>query len=237
MKFIGIIPAHYNSTRLPGKPLAMIGGKPMVQRVYEQAAQALDEVWVAYDSYRIGCTVADFGGIGVATSSAPQCGTDRCAEAIRKLPDLKNVVVVNIQCDEPFIDPGMIRALTQYFIRSRAEIATVAYRSTPQDLNNPGAVRVIMRDGHADFSRVNIADKHNLQHLGIYVYRASTLIYLSNLIPTPNEKALRLEQMRWIDNGHQVKCMILPGSKGISVNTPEDLIKANELWKQMRSKD
>jgi 3-deoxy-manno-octulosonate cytidylyltransferase (CMP-KDO synthetase) len=236
MKFIGIIPAHYNSTRLPGKPLALIGGKPMVLRTYEQVAKAMDEVWVAYDDRRIGEAVWDFGGIGVETSHAI-CGTDRCAEAISKLPDLHNIAVVNIQCDEPLIDPAVITKLMHYFVRTKAEIATIACRSTPQDLAKPGAVRVIIKDGVADFSRMNIADQHNLQHIGIYIYRAETLIYLSKLIPTVNERALRLEQMRWIDNGHRIHCMIIPECKSVSVNTPEDLIKANEKWKEIKLKN
>jgi 3-deoxy-manno-octulosonate cytidylyltransferase (CMP-KDO synthetase) len=240
--FAGIIPARYASSRFPGKPLAMIGNKPMIQRVFEQASKSLDLVYVATDDERIYSAVINFGGKAVMTSPDHQSGTDRCAEAsvlIAAETKRKIDVIINIQGDEPFIHPEQIELLKDCFVSSRVKIATLIRRSEPEDLFNPAEAKVILnRDGDAlYFSRAAIpflrgtkenkwAGKHSYYtHVGMYAYRSETLKKITRLACSSLEIAEALEQNRWLENGIRVRTAITSlGS--MCVDTPEDLEKA-----------
>ncbi len=243
MKIAGIIPARYASTRFPGKPLAIIGGKPMIQRVYEQALKAasLNQVFVATDDLRIEKAVIDFGGKVVMTSENHKSGTDRCMEALDKIQKsgILYDVVVNIQGDEPFIEPGSIEILTSSFQNPEVQIATLAKKITSSaDLFNHNVNKVIL-DKHNNaiyFSRqpipfiknhepetwVNMFDFY--KHVGIYAYRASTLRKITQLQMSSLEIAESLEQLRWIENGFKIH-VDLTDYDSIAVDTPDDLLK------------
>ena len=211
MQFIGIIPARYASTRFPGKPLADLGGKPMIQRVYEQAKKALNTVVVATDDERIYNCVKSFGGEVVMTRADHKCGTDRCLEAWEKLQIAEPAVVINIQGDEPFIQPEQIEAIKSCFDDPTTEIATLVKPFTEEDglaaLENPNTPKVVMApDGTALlFSRSVIPylrgiDKNewlkqhlHYKHIGMYAYRTNVLAQITQLTQTPMEKAESLE--------------------------------------------
>lgn len=256
MIFIGIIPARYASTRFPGKPLADLGGKPMIQRVYEQAKKVLDHVLVATDDTRIYDCVRAFGGEVVMTSLNHTCGTDRVYEAYQiytselqnriELPNHHNLVVVNIQGDEPFIQPDQIKALMDCF---PTEIATLVHpftvNDTWEDLQNPNYVKVaIARETKGTnnttigralyFSRSVIPylrgveqnewllqGKH-FRHIGMYAYRADVLQQITHLPPSSLEKSESLEQLRWLENGFTIR-VALTHHASIGIDTPEDL--------------
>lgn len=256
MMFIGIIPARYASTRFPGKPLADLGGKPMIQRVYEQAKQVLEHVLVATDDMRIYDCVRAFGGEVVMTSPSHTCGTDRVYEAYQiytsvlqnrvELPNHQDIVVVNIQGDEPFIQPDQIQALMDCF---PTQIATLVHPFTAKDtweeLQNPNYVKVAIAYetrtsndttiGRAlYFSRSVIPylrgvepsewlqqGKH-FRHIGMYAYRADVLQQITQLSPSPLEKSESLEQLRWLENGFTIR-VALTHYASIGVDTPEDL--------------
>ncbi len=249
MQFIGIIPARYASTRFPGKPLAMIGDKPMIQRVYEQAKKSLDLVVVATDDERIYNTVLGFGGQVVMTRSDHKCGTDRCLEAYAKLKEGnkqwkdKETVVINIQGDEPFIQPEQIEAIKSCF---PTEIATLVKPYTTNDtwdeLENPNTPKVVFSevDHHAIlFSRCIIPylrgiDKvdwlkqgKHYRHIGMYAYRADVLQQITQLPQSSMEKAESLEQLRWLENGYQIKVATC-NTYSMGIDTPADLEKANQ---------
>ena len=219
MKFIGIIPARYGSTRFPGKPLVMIDGKTMIQRVYEQAKQALDNVWVATDDSRIMKEVEHFGGKVFETGECKN-GTERCAIVARKLLLEADTVVINIQGDQPFIDPQAIGDLIDAF-KENINIATLIAPEDPAEIDNPNSVKVHINSiGDAvDFSRVHYSAYINYKHIGVYGYHVKTLLQLVELPPNAN-----LEQMAWLDAGYKIKC-IYGRYEGISVDTPEDLLK------------
>lgn len=256
MIFIGIIPARYASTRFPGKPLADLGGKPMIQRVYEQAKKVLDHVLVATDDTRIYDCVRAFGGEVVMTSPDHTCGTDRVYEAYQiytselqnriELPNHHDIVVVNIQGDEPFIQPDQIKALMDCF---PTEIATLVHpftvNDTWEDLQNPNYVKVaIAREKKGTnnttigralyFSRSVIPylrgveqnewllqGKH-FRHIGMYAYRADVLQQITHLPPSSLEKSESLEQLRWLENGFTIR-VALTHHASIGIDTPEDL--------------
>ncbi len=241
MTYIGIIPARYASTRFPGKPLAIIGGRPMIQRVYEQAKLVLDTVIVATDDQRIADAVHGFGGEAVLTSPDHRSGTDRCYEAYIKSGS-KADVVINIQGDEPFIQPKQIQLLMSCF---PTEIATLVKpytdNDTLQDLLNPNTPKVVFseKDMHAlYFSRSVVPylrstdqeqwlQKHQYyKHLGMYAYRADILEQITKLPQSTLEKAESLEQLRWLENGYTIKVAITD-IQSIGIDTPEDLKKAN----------
>jgi len=250
MQFIGIIPARYASTRFPGKPLAMIGDKPMIQRVYEQAKKALDEVVVATDDERIFEAVKGFGGEVVMTRTDHKCGTDRCLEAFEKVADrfavrsqMSDYVIINIQGDEPFIQPEQIEAIKSCF---PTEIATLVKPYTEADswadLENPNTPKVVFSevDHHAVlFSRSIIPylrgiEKENwlkqgkhYRHIGMYAYRADVLKKLTLLPQSEMEKNESLEQLRWLENGYQIKVAIC-NTYSMGIDTPADLEKANK---------
>lgn len=240
MKIAGIIPARYGSTRFPGKPLAMIDGKTMIRRVYEQASQAtsLDVVVVATDDERIANEVDSFGGKAMMTSTAHRSGTERCAEVAARL-DGNYDVAINIQGDEPFIDPVRIDLLAGMFGNPEVDIATLSSVITDTaDIVNPNVVKLVAgTDGRAlYFSRSPIPhlrgvdsgswfDHHKfLKHIGIYGYRIEVLNQIVKLDESPLEKAESLEQLRWLENGFSVY-VSETNSGGFAVDTPEDLSK------------
>ena len=246
MQFIGIIPARYASTRFPGKPLADLGGKPMIQRVYEQAKKALNTVVVATDDERIYNCVKSFGGEVVMTRADHKCGTDRCLEAWEKLQIAEPAVVINIQGDEPFIQPEQIEAIKSCFDDPTTEIATLVKPFTEEDglaaLENPNTPKVVMApDGTALlFSRSVIPylrgiDKNewlkqhlHYKHIGMYAYRTNVLAQITQLAQTPMEKAESLEQLRWLENGYKIKVAVCH-TASIGIDTPADLQKAIEF--------
>jgi len=247
---IAIIPARYASTRFPGKPLAMLAGKPVIQHVYEQASKALNNLCVATDDERIFNTVESFGGKAVMTSPNHKSGTDRIEEAVEKI-GTNAEVIVNIQGDEPFIHPSQITALCQCFDNPQTQIATLGkpFESLAA-AQNPNSPKIVTdNEGFAlYFSRSLIPylrDKEKLsklaemsaedfrnsqtyiKHLGIYAYRRSVLKEITQLPQSSLELAESLEQLRWLQNGYKIK-VALTDIETIGIDTPEDLKRAEE---------
>ncbi|MBO4250289.1 MAG: 3-deoxy-manno-octulosonate cytidylyltransferase [Paludibacteraceae bacterium] len=247
MKFIGIIPARYGSTRFPGKPLADICGKTVIRRVYEQACQALETVLVATDDDRIYDAVEAFGGKVVMTRADHKCGTDRCLEAYNAIttPSWRaqndtDTVVINIQGDEPFIQPEQIEALKACFEKEDTQIATLVRPFTAQDskeaLENPNTPKVEWdkTTGEAKlFSREVIAcdDGSHYRHIGIYAYRADVLAQITQLPQSPLEIKERLEQLRWLENGYTIRVGVTV-QETIGIDTPDDLERAIEWYRR-----
>lgn len=244
MKFIGIIPARYASTRFPGKPLVDICGKTMIQRVYEQAKKTLDCVVVATDDERIFNTVKAFGGEVCMTSTSCRCGTERCQEVAAKLHLQSDDIVINIQGDEPFIQPSQIEAIQSCFVHEPlTQIATLVKPFTTEDtladLENPNTPKVVFSpDGNALlFSRSVIpylrgiereqwlAQGKHYRHIGMYAYRADVLAKIVLLAPTPAEKAESLEQLRWLENGYNIRVAVC-NTYSMGIDTPADLQQA-----------
>lgn len=237
---LGIIPARYASQRFPGKPLADIQGKPMIQRVYEQATHAttLQKVVIATDDERIYRRCSDFGAEVILTGEQPS-GTDRCKEAYLQLRQEFDFIV-NIQGDEPFINPGQIDLLVG-LLHPETEIATLIKKiDTNEDIENTNVVKAVVdRTGRAlYFSRCPIPYRRNnaendtipsaeyFKHLGIYAYRHDILLQITKLPQSKLEVTEALEQLRWLENGYSVQTAITSiESKGI--DTPEDLTKLN----------
>ncbi len=242
MKVLCVIPARYASTRLPGKPLSMIAGKPMIQHVYERACQAQmpDEVIVATDNELVEKAVAAFGGKAVMTSPDHPSGTDRLAEVALMYPDVD--VIVNVQGDEPMIPPEVIDNLAKAFeADAELNMATMKVAMDEADYDNPAAVKVVTDlNGYAlYFSRSLMPYPRNkpegykvYKHVGIYAYRRNFLLKYAALQPTPLEKAESLEQLRALENGYKIK-VLESTFKGIGVDTPEDLAAVNELFAAM----
>lgn len=242
MKVLCVIPARYASTRLPGKPLSMIAGKPMIQHVYERACQAQmpDEVIVATDNELVEKAVAAFGGKAVMTSPDHPSGTDRLAEVALMYPDVD--VIVNVQGDEPMIPPEVIDNLAKVFeADAELNMATMKVAMDEADYDNPAAVKVVTDlNGYAlYFSRSLMPYPRNkpegykvYKHVGIYAYRRNFLLKYAALQPTPLEKAESLEQLRALENGYKIK-VLESDFKGIGVDTPEDLAAVNELFDAM----
>jgi 3-deoxy-manno-octulosonate cytidylyltransferase (CMP-KDO synthetase) len=247
-RFAVIIPARFASSRFPGKPLALLGGQPMIQHVYEQAVKSLENVFVATDDVRIKKAVLEFGGNVIMTSREHKSGTDRCSEAVSKIESergLKIDTVINIQGDEPFIKPGQIDLLISCFVDDSVEIATLIRKVLPgENLSNINHTKVVitLKGDAIYFSRaiipflrdVNIDEwsyKHSFyKHLGIYAYRTDTLRKLTSLDRSPLEIAESLEQNRWLENGYRIRTA-LTDWESIGIDTPEDLKKANEMIK------
>ena len=231
MKVIGIIPARYDSTRFPGKPLADILGKSMIRRVYEQCKKCttLDEVIVATDNEQILNHVQKFGGKAIMTASSHPSGTDRCNEVIQSL-DEKYDIAINIQGDEPFINPEQIDQITSLFNSEKVSIATLAKKIEDEvlitDENSPKAI--FDENGIAlNFCRTipkYATEKDYFKHIGIYGYRTQTLAEICELQPSENELKERLEQLRWLDHNYQIKVGITT-YEGVSIDTPEDIKK------------
>lgn len=248
IKFAGIIPARYASSRFPGKPLVMIGDKSMIRRVYEQASKTLELVYVATDDRRIYDAVTAFGGKAIMTSPDHLSGTDRCAEAaegIGKETGKYIEVVVNIQGDEPFIRPEQISLLMKCFDQNDVEIATLVRQcEAEEDIFNPNQPKVI-RDKKGDaiyFSRAAIpyirdAEKESwtsrhvyYKHIGLYAYRTETLKIITGLNRSSLELAESLEQNRWIENGLKIRTAVTLW-ESIGIDTPDDLDKAKSRFK------
>ena len=246
MRFVGIIPARFASTRFPGKPLVDIGGKTMIQRVYEQVSKVLTDVHVATDDQRIFDAVLAFGGKAIMTSEQHKSGTDRCYEAYTKLIGDFDVVI-NVQGDEPFIQPEQIETLKACFESDETEIATLAKRFTEKDgfeaLNNPNSPKLVVNK-HSEamyFSRSIIPFRRGaatavwlslntyLKHVGIYAYRADVLHELTLLEQSPLEIAESLEQLRWLENGYRIK-VGFTDVETIGIDTPEDMEKVKEMF-------
>ncbi|WP_283388273.1 3-deoxy-manno-octulosonate cytidylyltransferase [Barnesiella viscericola] len=245
MKFIGIIPARYASTRFPGKPLADMKGKYMIQRVYEQACKVLDRVCVATDDERIFNAVQSFGGQVVMTSDRHRSGTDRCFEAYTNLGGGEEVVI-NIQGDEPFIKPEQIESLIACFDSPQTQIATLVrpFEATEgyEALANPNSPKVVINERHEAlyFSRSIIPYLRGVEpeqwlsrhvyykHIGMYGYRADVLGEITRLPQSSLELAESLEQLRWLQNGYTVKVGITT-QETIGIDTPADLQKAISL--------
>lgn len=240
MKVLGVIPSRYASSRFPGKPLVVINGKTMIQRVYEQAskANALNNVIVATDDDKIFNHVKDFGGQVIMTSSSHETGTERCAEVLKKLPDNYDVVI-NIQGDEPFINPEQINQVVACFDDKKTEIATLVKEiSSVEELLNPNRPKAEFNEnGFAlMFSRNPIpkiegVDKNEwlnhkkyYKHIGIYGYKNNVLDHICNLPPSDLEKKERLEQLRWLENNIAIKIDITD-NEAIAIDTPDDLKK------------
>jgi 3-deoxy-manno-octulosonate cytidylyltransferase (CMP-KDO synthetase) len=245
MKFIGIIPARYQSSRFPGKPLALIGKKPMIQWVYENVAKAVPEVWVATDDERIFKAVENFGGKAIETLSTHQSGTDRCAEAARRIAEKTEFdVVINVQGDEPFIQSKQIELLKSCF-SGDADIATLIKRiETTDELFNPNRPKVVTdkQQNALYFSRSTIPYARGSEnkdwlsnhtfwaHIGMYAYKTDVLQKISKLKQGVLEMAESLEQLRWIENGFKIKTAITE-HQSIGIDTPDDLSQALQLLK------
>lgn len=235
MKILGVIPARFASTRFPGKPLVDIGGKTMIQRVYEQSILAnLNKVVVATDDERIATEVTRFGGEFVMTASTHQSGTDRCAEVVKNLPDYD--IVINIQGDEPFIDPKQINLVCDCFKDEKVQLATLIKEiHDEEELHNTNIPKVVIGNQQQAiyFSRHpipylrNPAHVHQFyKHIGIYGYKAATLLEITQLNPSILELAESLEQLRWIENGYQIQTR-LTNIETIAIDSPNDLLKIN----------
>ena len=243
MKVLCVIPARYASTRLPGKPLSMIAGKPMIQHVYERACQAQlpNEVVVATDNELVEKAVLDFGGKAVMTSPDHPSGTDRLAEVALMYPDVD--VIVNVQGDEPMIPPEVIDRLAEAFNGDAdLNMATMKVVMDKDDYENPAVVKVVTdQQGYAlYFSRSLMPYPRNkpegfkvFKHVGIYAYRRNFLLKYAALAPTPLEKAESLEQLRALENGYKIK-VLESDFQGIGVDTPEDLAAVNALFEKMK---
>jgi 3-deoxy-manno-octulosonate cytidylyltransferase (CMP-KDO synthetase) len=245
----GIIPARFASTRFPGKPLAMIGNKPMVQRVYEQSCKALDLVFVATDDIRILNSVRNFGGNAVMTSGKHLSGTDRCAEAIDIIEsEIGHLidVIINIQGDEPFIKPEQISLLVSCFKDENVDIATLVRKvDSDEDLFNTNQPKVVISkfNDALYFSRSTIPfirdadqkywnEKHNFyKHVGIYGYRKPVLKEITALERSDLEKAESLEQNRWLENGFRIRTAETEW-ESIGIDSPEDIESAERYIKE-----
>ena len=244
MKVVGIIPARFNSTRLPGKPLKMIGDKSLIMRVYHQCLKVaeFDEIVVATDDVRILKHVQDSGGKAVMTSPDHGSGTERCYEALGKIKGDFDFVL-NVQGDEPFINPEHISSLINSLDENK-EIATLCMAvESNEELLDPGNPKLVLnRHGYAQyFSRAVIPydrdnnglpdlNKHGyLRHIGIYAYRSDILATIISLAPSSLEKTEHLEQLRWLDNGFRIYAVEIPHKNSVSVDTESDLIKARNL--------
>ena len=237
---LGIIPARYASTRFPGKPLADINGRPMIQWVYEGAVNSglLGRVIVATDDQRIADTVLSFGGEAMLTSPHHRSGTDRAAEVVRNLDNKQYDIVVNIQGDEPAVNRSQLQALLDLFGNPDTAIATLCKRiETLEELNSPNVVKLVRdNEGRAlYFSRYPIpycragallpqrlGEGLYLKHIGIYAYRSATLNHIATLQASPAELAESLEQLRWLQNGISIYTADTD-TENISIDTPEDL--------------
>ncbi len=239
MKILGIIPSRYASSRFPGKPLIDIDGKSMIQRVYEQAkkANSLTDVIVATDDDKIFKHVQSFGGNVVMTSTSHESGTDRCAEVLEKSEGFD--VVLNIQGDEPFINPEQINQLSACFNDEKTDIATLIKEiKTEEELFNPNRPKVDFdKNNFAKmFSRNVIPELPNIKkedwikehtfykHIGIYGYRSDVLSKISKLPQSPLEIKERLEQLRWLENDFAIK-IATTEYEAVAIDTPQDLEK------------
>ena len=246
MKFIGIIPARYASTRFPGKPLAVLGGKTVIQRVYEQASSVLEEAYVATDDERIFNAIEAFGGRAVMTRADHKSGTDRIEEAAEKIGTDADVII-NIQGDEPFIQKSQIETLMRLFEHTETQIGTLGKQFETIDAAlNPNSPKIVtdLQGFALYFSRSIIPfvrgqeqavwlEKYPfLKHLGLYAYRREVLREVTKLPQSPLEMAESLEQLRWLENGFRIR-VGLTDVETVGIDTPEDLQRAEEFLKEI----
>ena len=242
MKSLVIIPARYASTRFPAKPLALLGGKPIIEHVYRQASKAVEDVVVATDDERIMSVVEGFGGRAVMTSTEHQSGTDRCFEALQKVGGEYDIVI-NVQGDEPFIQPEQIISLIECFNDPATDIATMVKPFAVEDgieaLENPNSPKVVLsRTMKAIyFSRSVIPYMRGVEreewlknhtyykHLGIYAFRSKVLAEVTALPQSSLELSEKLEQLRWLENGYVIG-VATTNIETIGIDTPEDLARA-----------
>lgn len=243
--FVAIIPARFASTRFPGKPLAILGGKPVIRRVYEQAKKVFENVFVATDDDRIYDTVEQFGGKAIMTSPNHKSGTDRCYEAYQKC-GIETDVVVNIQGDEPFIHQSQLQTIKELFLQPETDIATLvkpfASDTSFDVLSNPNSPKVVVDDNWNAlyFSRSVIpylrgketetwASEHTYyKHIGLYAFRSDVLGKVTSLEQAPLEIAESLEQLRWLSAGYTIK-VGKTNVETIGIDTPEDLAAAEKF--------
>jgi 3-deoxy-manno-octulosonate cytidylyltransferase (CMP-KDO synthetase) len=249
MNFLGIIPSRFASSRFPGKPLAVIGGKTMIRWVYERSSEVLDTVYVATDDERIFKEVVSFGGKVVMTSSKHKSGTDRCNEALELISNeskIKWEVVINIQGDEPFIKPDQIKLLQKCFDDQETDIATLIKpvedireifdENKPKVITDTRGFAIMFSRSPLPFIRgeekVDWIKKFTFhRHIGIYAYRTEVLKKISVMKPSSLEIAESLEQLRWLENGLRIKVQVTQfGQPGI--DTPEDLEIARRFFEQ-----
>ena len=264
MKFIAIIPARYASTRFPGKPLAMLGGKTVIQRVYEQAVSVVGEAYVATDDERIYQAVESFDGRAVMTRNDHKSGTDRIEEAMEKIEERgarneergtrneerEETVVINVQGDEPFIQRSQIETLCHLFDAPETQIGTLGKRfESMEAVTNPNSPKIVTDvNGFAlYFSRSVIPYVRGketsewltqfpyLKHLGIYAYRREVLAEITRLPQSPLEMAESLEQLRWLQNGYRIR-VGETDVETVGIDTPEDLQRAEEFLKSQLSR-
>ncbi len=241
-KFIAIIPARYASTRFPGKPLAVLGGKPVIQRVYEQVSSVLSDVWVATDDERIRQAVELFGGRVVMTRTDHKSGTDRIEEAA-EIIDTTADVIINVQGDEPFIQRSQVETIMHLFDDAETQIGTIGKPfDTIEQAENPNSPKIVtdVRGYALYFSRsvIPFIRGHErqqwlsqfpfLKHLGLYAYRRDVLRQITKLPQSSLEKAESLEQLRWLQNGYRIK-VGLTDVETVGIDTPEDLARAEEF--------
>ena len=241
MKAVAIIPARYHSTRFPGKALAKLLNKPLIQWVWEAVnnSNLFDQVMVATDSVKIKEVVDNFGGIAILTSKEHQSGTDRIAEVAESL-DCD--IIVNVQGDEPLINQKVLTSLLQIFEDSSIQIASLMTKIKDlKQLSNPNLVKVVVDNisnalyfsrSVIPYNRDNIPLVDYWQHIGVYAYRRNALMRLVKLPSGKLEQAEKLEQLRALENGIPIK-MIKTEYNGIGVDTPEDLLKLESLLKEM----
>lgn len=247
MNVLAIIPARYASTRFPGKPLALLGGKPVIRRVCEQVGRAVPRVVVATDDERILRAVRDFGGQAVMTSPDHRSGTDRCYEAYRKVDEPCDIVL-NVQGDEPFIRPEQIRAVLGCFDDPQTDIATLVKPFRQEDgweaLENPNSPKVVLDSCSRAlcFSRSVIPYLRGVErsrwlavhtfykHIGMYAFRAAALREVTALAPSSLERAESLEQLRWLENGYRIGTGVTEYDT-VGIDTPEDLVRAEAFLK------
>ena len=237
MKILGVIPARFASSRFPGKPLIDLAGKSMIQRVYEGASNcdAFSKLVVATDDERIFNHVIGFGGEAIMTSDRHQSGTDRCGEVIEKYPDCE--IVVNIQGDEPLVDPEQLKQLITAFDKKETQIATLGIAlKTQQELFNPNRIKVVVNvHGQAIYFSRNpipfgaqmlqdfwMKNYPYMRHIGLYAFRTETLKMLVQLTPTALEKQESLEQLRWMYHGFPIQ-LVMTEIETPNIDSPEDV--------------
>lgn len=257
MKYVVIIPARYASTRFPGKPLALLNGKSVIQRVYEQAGRQIEDVWVATDDERIYDHVRSWGGNVVMTSPSHQSGTDRIEEAVENIEamGMEYDVIVNVQGDEPFIQPEQIASVCACFNDPQTQIATLGIRFVQDEgmeageawrrISNANSPKIVVDNkGFAMyFSRSVIPFIRGreqqdwpcaypfMKHIGMYAYRRSVLREITALPQSPLEKAESLEQLRWLQNGYRIK-VGETHIETVGIDTPEDLAMAQRMLQE-----
>ncbi len=242
------IPARFASSRFPGKPLAMIAGTPMIERVWRQAVQAVeqpDDVIVATDDQRIAATVQDFGGISVMTRPDHENGTERLAELVDTLGFEDSEIIVNVQGDEPLIDPGLIKLVgSKLEAHPDAALATAADQlHDPSAIASPDIVKVVSdKFGYAHyFSRSPLPNNRDgqdvpaMRHIGIYAYRAGTLRFLKDAEPAPTEIAEKLEQLRALWHGLKIYVATYAGAPSVGVDTEQDVARVEAILAEQRS--